>query len=51
LSRKVTDVATTEKIHQYLFGLKDHSMDNISDFKGKTIGVPLKTIAEFYPAR
>jgi NitT/TauT family transport system substrate-binding protein len=36
---------------QYLFGLKDRGIDEISDLKGRTIGVPLDTIAEFYLAR
>ena len=36
---------------QYLFALKDHGIKNISDLTGKRIGVPLKTIAEFYLGR
>jgi NitT/TauT family transport system substrate-binding protein len=36
---------------QYLFGLKDDGIEDVSDLKGKRIGVPLKTIAEFYLAR
>ena len=36
---------------QFLFGLKDHGIGNVSDLKGRTIGLPLKTIAEFYLAR
>ena len=36
---------------QYLFGLKQAGITTFSDFKGKRIGLPLKTIAEFYLAR
>ena len=36
---------------QYLFGLKKAGITAISDFEGKTIGLPLKTIAEFYLGR
>jgi ABC-type nitrate/sulfonate/bicarbonate transport system substrate-binding protein len=36
---------------QYLFGLKDRGINGVSDLEGKTIGAPLKTIAEFYLAR
>ena len=36
---------------QFLFGLKDRGIGAVSDLKGKTVGLPLKTIAEFYLAR
>jgi NitT/TauT family transport system substrate-binding protein len=36
---------------QYLIGLKDRGVNNVSDLRGKTIGLPLKTIAEFYLGR
>ena len=35
----------------YLIGRKDHRITNISDLKGKKIGVPRGTIAEFYLGR
>lgn len=36
---------------QFLFGLRESGIAHISDLKGKTIGLPLKTIAEFYLGR
>ena len=36
---------------QYLFGLKKHGINMVSDLNGKTIGLPLNTIGEFYLAR
>jgi len=36
---------------QYLFGRKDRGVKNISDLKGKKIGLPRNTIVEFYLAR
>jgi NitT/TauT family transport system substrate-binding protein len=36
---------------QYLIGRKDRGIENVSDLKGKIIGVPRDTIAEFYLGR
>ncbi len=36
---------------QDLIARKDHGIQNISDLKGKTIGVPLSTISQFYIGR
>jgi len=36
---------------QYLFGRKDRKINTIADFKGKRIGLPRNTIAEFYLGR
>jgi len=37
--------------HIHLIGRKDRGFDSVSDLKGKRIGVPLKTAAEFYLGR
>jgi NitT/TauT family transport system substrate-binding protein len=36
---------------QYLFGRKDRRISTVADLKGKTIGIPRNTIAEFYLGR
>jgi NitT/TauT family transport system substrate-binding protein len=36
---------------QYLFGLKDRGIHAVADLKGKKIGIPRNTIAEFYLGR
>jgi NitT/TauT family transport system substrate-binding protein len=36
---------------QYLFGLKDRGINTVADLKGKKIGIPRNTIAEFYLGR
>lgn len=36
---------------QYLFGRKDRQINTVADLKGKTIGIPRNTIAEFYLGR
>ncbi|MFH1032558.1 MAG: NrtA/SsuA/CpmA family ABC transporter substrate-binding protein [Chloroflexota bacterium] len=36
---------------EFLYGLKSHNIENIADLKGKKIGLPRNTIAEFYLAR
>ncbi len=36
---------------QDLIARKDHGIQNVSDLKGKTIGVPLGTISQFYIGR
>ena len=44
--------ATIDRFQQiYLIGRKDRGIENISDLKGKIIGVPKKTAAEFYLGR
>ncbi len=49
---KISIIAVSTRFSdQYLFGRQDHGIENISDLKGKKIGVPLKTIAEFYLGR
>ncbi len=49
---KISVIAVSGRFSdEYLFGLKDHGIDSVSDIKGKTIGVPVKTIAEFYLSR
>jgi NitT/TauT family transport system substrate-binding protein len=36
---------------QYLFGRKDRGINTVADLKGKKIGIPRNTIAEFYLGR
>jgi NitT/TauT family transport system substrate-binding protein len=49
---KISIIAVSSRFSdQYLFGRKDHGIENVSDFKGKKMGVPRKTIAEFYLTR
>lgn len=49
---KISIIASTSRFSdQYLFGRKDRRIENISDLKGKTIGIPRNTIVEFYLAR
>lgn len=36
---------------QALIGRKDHGIESVSDLVGKTIGVPLGTVSEFYVGR
>ncbi|MBI4267841.1 MAG: NrtA/SsuA/CpmA family ABC transporter substrate-binding protein [Chloroflexi bacterium] len=36
---------------QHLFSRRDRGIENITDLKGKKIGIPLNTIAEFYLGR
>ena len=40
-----------EFVNDYIVALKNHGIENISDLKGKTIGVTKGTIAEFYLGR
>lgn len=37
--------------NSYIVALKDHGIENVSDLKGKKIGVDVGTIAEFYLGR
>ncbi len=36
---------------QYIFGRKDRGINTVADLKGKKLGIPLNTIAEFYLGR
>ena len=36
---------------EYVYGLKERGIENVTDLKGKKIGVPRNTIAEFYLVR
>ncbi|MBI4287840.1 MAG: NrtA/SsuA/CpmA family ABC transporter substrate-binding protein [Chloroflexi bacterium] len=48
----VRAIASIDKVQYfYLIGRKDRGIGNISDLKGKKIGVARKTIAEFYLGR
>jgi len=45
---KISIVAVMGRFNeQYLFGRKDRGINTVSDLKGKRIGIPRKTIAEF----
>lgn len=45
---KISTFGTIDKfMHQYLIARKDRGINNVSDLKGKRIGVPLKTGAQF----
>jgi NitT/TauT family transport system substrate-binding protein len=49
---KISIIAVLSRFSdQFLFGRKDHGVRNISDLKGKKIGLPRNTIVEFYLAR
>jgi NitT/TauT family transport system substrate-binding protein len=49
---KISIIAVSSRFSdQYLFGRKDRGIENVSDLKGKIIGVPRNTIAEFYLGR
>jgi len=49
---KISIIAVLSRFtDQYLFGRKDRGVRNISDLKGKKIGLPRNTIVEFYLAR
>jgi NitT/TauT family transport system substrate-binding protein len=49
---KISIIAVLSKFSdQYLFGRKDRGVMNISNLKGKKIGLPRNTIVEFYLAR
>lgn len=48
----VSTFASIDRFQQiYLVGRKDRGIENISDLKGKKVGVPLKTAGEFYFGR
>ncbi len=48
----IQTIASIDKFQQnYIFGRKDRGINSVADLKGKKIGVPQKTIAEFYLGR
>ncbi len=50
--KSVRTFASIDKFrHIYLIGRKDSGIEKITDLKGKRVGVPLKTAAEFYLGR
>ncbi len=52
VKEKISVIAALSRFSdQYLFGRKDRRIKNIPDLKGKKIGIPRNTIAEFYLAR
>jgi NitT/TauT family transport system substrate-binding protein len=49
---KISIIAVVGRFNeQYLFGRKDRGINRVSDLKGKKIGIPRNTIAEFYLGR
>jgi len=49
---KISIIAVVGRFNeQYLIGLKDRGINTIADLKGKRIGIPRNTIAEFYLGR
>jgi ABC-type nitrate/sulfonate/bicarbonate transport system substrate-binding protein len=49
---KIQTLASIDKFqHNYIFGRKDRGITTVADLKCKKIGVPLKTISEFYLGR
>ncbi len=49
---KISIIAVVGRFsEQYLFGRKDKGINTVADLKGKKIGIPLHTIAEFYLGR
>ena len=49
---KISLIANIDKWQAiYIVARKDRGIENISDLKGKTVGLPRQTIAEFYLAR
>jgi len=49
---KISIIAVVDRFsEQYLFGRKDRGINTVSDLKGKKIGIPRNTIAEFYLGR
>jgi NitT/TauT family transport system substrate-binding protein len=49
---KISIIAVVGRFNeQYLFGLKDRGINTVADLKGKKIGIPRNTIAEFYLGR
>jgi len=49
---KISIIALVGRFNeQYLFGRKDRGIKSVADLKGKRIGIPRNTIAEFYLGR
>jgi NitT/TauT family transport system substrate-binding protein len=49
---KISIIAVVGRFNeQYLFGRKDREIKTVADLKGKRIGIPRNTIAEFYLGR
>jgi len=49
---KISIIAVVGRFNeQHLFGLKDRGINTVGDLKGKKIGIPRNTIAEFYLGR
>ena len=49
---KISIIAVVGRFNeQYLFGRKDRGINTVADLKGKKIGIPRDTIAEFYLGR
>jgi len=49
---KISIIAVVDRFsEQYLFGRKDCGINTVADLKGKRIGIPRNTIAEFYLGR
>jgi NitT/TauT family transport system substrate-binding protein len=49
---KISIIAVVGRFNeQYLFGLKERGINGVADLKGKKIGIPRNTIAEFYLGR
>ena len=49
---KISIIAVADRFsEQYLFGRKDRGINTVADLKGKKIGIPRNTIAEFYLGR
>ncbi len=51
-NEKIRSIATIAKANEeYVIGRTDRGISNISDLKGKRIGVPRQTVAEFFLGR
>ncbi len=49
---KISIIAVVGRFNeQYLFGRKDRGINAVADLKGKKVGIPRNTIAEFYLGR
>ncbi len=49
---KIAIIAVVDRFNeQYIFGRKDRGINTVADLKGKKLGIPRNTIAEFYLGR